>query len=163
GKQEESRIYAEYFHPGTMPRYTAFRPEHRGKRRGQMQMVHIDGLMGVRYNIRSAVDDFEIYDVVNDPQQAQNLAKEHPALQQRMKDRVLQMRFSDTSAARPYDGAPVPSLGIGEIDAGKLKAKSYRVHTPWVPQIQGLEPTSVMLVNDFTEVPEETDMIVFEG
>ena len=163
GKQEKSQVYGEYFHPGTMPTYAEFVSQHRGKRRKQMQMVHLEGLIGVRYNIQSATDDFEIYDVANDPQQAMNLAREKPALQQRMKERVLQMRFPDTSAARPYDDAFVPSIKINEVDASKLKVTAYRVHTPWVPQIKRMEPISVTVGNSLADVPRMAELLVLEG
>src|SRR5690606_30116597 len=128
GKQEESLVYAEYFHPGRMPTYAAFAPVHRGKRRNQMQMIQVDGLIGVRYDVQSASDDFEIYDVVNDPRQTKNLAVEKEYVQQRMKDRVLQLRVSDTSAARPYDDALIPAVSMAQMSPG-LRMESYTVNS----------------------------------
>ena len=57
----------EYFQNGKTPDFDSFVPAHRGRKRGQMQIVRLDHYLGVRYNIKSADDDFEIYDVTKDP------------------------------------------------------------------------------------------------
>ena len=48
--------------------------QRRNRQRGQMQALRVGNLAAVRYNIQSANDDFEIYDVVNDPKETRNLA-----------------------------------------------------------------------------------------
>ena len=102
GTQRPSTIYIEYFHNGRTPNYAEFAPGHRGRRRNQMQVVYLSGYQGVRYDVRSPTDDFEIYDVLHDPQEAHNLAGKSSlaALQNQMKQRVLELRRPDTSAPR---------------------------------------------------------------
>src|SRR5690606_4230523 len=160
GEQAESLVYAEYFHPGAMPAYTAFAPAHRGRRRNQMQMIQVDGLIGVRYDVQSASDDFEIYDVVSDPGQTRNLALGKADVQQRMKERVLQLRVADTSAARPYDDAFIPALH--GIDAGvhaPPEVKFYTVKTSWLPRVDGTGAEAVTSVNKLDMVPPDSGMV----
>ena len=71
--EKPSTIYVEYFNDGKTPKYDEFFSAHRGRIRGQMQSVRIGDFQGVRYNIRSPADDFEIYNVVSDPQETKNL------------------------------------------------------------------------------------------
>ncbi|TYR35811.1 sulfatase-like hydrolase/transferase [Sphingobacterium phlebotomi] len=164
GEQKESLVYAEYFHPGVMPTYSLFAPQHRGKRRNQMQMIQVDDLIGVRYDVQSATDDFEIYDVINDPRQTKNLALQKADIQQRMKDRVLQLRVSDTSAARPYDDVFIPGLqGIESRVSETLDVKFYALNTTWLPQVGGIEPTAVTSVNRLDLVPQDTGLVVVRG
>src|SRR5690606_11191783 len=91
GNQPESQIYVEYFESGSTPEFEDFAADHRGRRRNQMQMVRLGDFVGVRYDIKSQNDNFEIYDVVKDPQQLKNLAGTSTmiSLQQKMKDKVL--------------------------------------------------------------------------
>src|SRR5699024_8810528 len=63
-------------------------------------------------------------------------------LQQRMKDRVLRVRRPDTSAARPYDEAPVPSLDALENLEPGLRYDVFEAAAPWVPDVSTL-PDSV--------------------
>ena len=110
GTQAESNIYIEYFQPGKTPDYADFIPEHQGRARNQMQMVRIENYVGLRYDIKSHQDDFEIFDVLKDPQQTQNLANDPKlvSLQQKMKDKVLGSRMPNSTALRPYDDVAVP-------------------------------------------------------
>ena len=110
GKQETSPVYVEYFEGGKTPAFNEFEASRRDRRRAQMQLIRMGDLVGVRYNIRSADDDFEIYDVVNDPKETTNLAglPRMAAVQQEMKAGVLQRRRADSAARRPYDTAYVP-------------------------------------------------------
>ncbi|WP_240894442.1 sulfatase-like hydrolase/transferase [Parapedobacter sp. SGR-10] len=163
GQQPNSLVYAEYFHPGTVLKYSAFVPERQGKRRKQMQMLRVGDTVGVRYDVQSANDDFEIYDVVHDPQQKNNLASERPSLQQYMKARVLQVRMSDTSAARPYDQALIPSVK-NPVKLGQgLTMKNYQANTPWIPDTRGMKPISVSVVADPAKAKISSNMAVFEG
>ncbi|MCG2460740.1 sulfatase-like hydrolase/transferase [Flavobacteriaceae bacterium F89] len=142
GKQPESQIYLEYFEQGTTPEFEDFAANHRGRRRNQMQMVRLDNFVGVRYDIKSQHDDFEIYDVVKDPQQTNNLARTSntTSLQRRMKDRVLQSRIPNVTAPRPYDDAPVPAVKGVIADPG-IQWKAYEGDFPWVPAVATLTPT----------------------
>lgn len=163
GQQRPSLVYLEYFNPGSVPRYPDFRSDRRQMSRNQMQMVRLGDTVGVRYNIQSADDDFEIYDVVNDPQQAKNLAGRHTDLQQYMKDRVLQVRLPNSTAARPYDSVAVPAIRRTVSVAPGLKRKTYRTDTHWIPETSGLVPLSVSDVASLEVKDIGSNMVTFEG
>lgn len=103
GAQRTGTLYGEYFHGGATPGYADFMPNHRNRKRGQMQWIQIGDFKGVRYNLSSQADDFEIYNVATDLKEGTNLASrpEFAALQQQMKDRVLQVRRPDRQAPAP--------------------------------------------------------------
>ena len=73
-KQIHSKVYVEYFNNGSTPALEEFNLSHQKRKRNQMQMISIDNLVGVRYNVQAHSDDFEIYDVMKDPGQKTNLA-----------------------------------------------------------------------------------------
>lgn len=149
GKKDEvaSEIYVEYFHPGKTPGYSAFTPEHRGRKRGQMQMVRIKDYVGLRYNIETGVEDFEIFDIRKDPQQKNNLAKKVPELQEKMKTKVMQMRVADSSASRPYDSIPIPAGSIKNPMKG-IQWESYNGSYPWLAQTETIKSMATGTVRD---------------
>ena len=115
GEQLDSTIYVEYTVGGSTESYADFLPSRHGKKRGEMQVVHVDGFKGVRTDIQSHSDLFEIYDLKSDPGEEKNLAGTEirfKQIQQRMHDRVLQLRLPNDSAPRPYDN----SLIAGNTD-----------------------------------------------
>jgi arylsulfatase A-like enzyme len=135
GKQEKSLVYVEYFESGHTPDFKEYVPEHRNRKRGQMQVIRFGDYAGVRYDIKSADDDFEIYNVIKDPQEAHNFAltKEFEKMQQEMKAKVLQVRRKDDEAKRPYDDAPVPASVIAKNILPGLQWNFYPGDFPWVP------------------------------
>lgn len=144
GAQRPSTLYVEYFNPQRTPGYPAFIPVHRNRPRGQMQVVLVDGLKGLRYGIQSAGDPFEIYNVTKDPQESVNLAAD-PALaglQARMQARVLQVRRPDPAAPRPYDQAPVPPGATAPTMTGSLSWARYEGEWPWLPDLRRLRPAA---------------------
>jgi len=119
GEPENGTIYIEYFNNRSTPAYEDFLSSRRGQRRGQMQVVHVDGYKGVRTNVRAADDPFAIYDLQNDLGETQNLAgtnDEFRALQERMQRRVTRLRRVNSEAGRPYDELPIASLDESEIE-----------------------------------------------
>lgn len=144
GKQAESQIYIEYYQSGSTPEFEEFSSNHRGRFRNQMQMVRLGDFVGVRYDIRSQNDDFEIYDVTKDPQQTKNLAgtSTMDSLQQLMKDKTLQSRIPNATTPRPYDNIPVPAIG-GIITEKGVVWKGYEGNFPWVPEVATLSPREV--------------------
>jgi arylsulfatase A-like enzyme len=143
GAQLPSTIYVEYFYDNSTPDYAEFEPAHRNRKRGQMQVIGLNNLRGVRYDINSANDDFEIYDVTHDLKQATNLAL-NPAyaeIQQRMKERVLQLRRPNSTAPRPYDDELVPSVSASSVTAG-VEWKAFAQVYPWVPELTQLTASS---------------------
>lgn len=141
GSQRPSTLYGEYFHEGSTPDYADFMPNHRGRKRQQMQWIQLGAFKGVRYNLKSQADDFEIYNVVADPKEGTNLAglPDFAALQQEMKERVLQARRPDAQAPRPYDDELVPvTRHLGALTNGVLRYAVFEGEWPWVPQFDTL-------------------------
>ncbi|MDA0349160.1 MAG: sulfatase-like hydrolase/transferase [Verrucomicrobia bacterium] len=143
GTVQESTIYVEYFNSQDTPSYPEFSPHYRNRPRKQQQVVFIDGFKGIRVDIKSHEDQFEIYDLSKDPREIHNLANTNDyfeSLGQRMKDRVLQIRRSNESAPRPYDDAMVPGIAVGNFD-DQVKWSVYEGSFPWVPQTVDLKPS----------------------
>jgi hypothetical protein len=143
-----STIYTEYWNGGPTPKYEAFLPKHRGRARKQMQAVHLDGYKGLRYNVQSAADDFEIYNLNNDPQESNNLAKrpEFADLQARMKARVLQIRRPNASAPRPYDDAFVPATVGASPQTTGWRRSIFNGSWPWLPKFGEIRADSIEIV-----------------
>lgn len=163
-KQTQPLIYSEYFHPSRVPAYPDFVPEHRGKRRGQMQLIRLMDYVGVRYDVQDADDDFEIYDIRKDPQQTTNKADSLPELQKQMKARVLQVRKPDTSAARPYDDAPVPAVPATGLTPG-LTLYVEKSRTPWIPQASDTVPAHHVtgLTGQLPASYQPDDVLLYKG
>jgi hypothetical protein len=141
GSQLPSTIYSEYFYKGNTPGFTIFAPAHRNRYRGQMQVVRLGDYVGVRYNIQHPDDDFEIYDIVHDPQEINNLAAQKPDLDKEMKDTALQERRPDPSAPRPYDQELVPPDAPGATVPG-VHWQAYAAAFPWLPKLDFLSATA---------------------
>ena len=141
GHQAESNIYVEYFQSGITPKFDDFTPEHQGRKRNQMQMIRLGDFAGVRYDIHSSDDDFEIYNVVKDPREATDLAMnpDMKLLKQRFKDKAMQSRMPNNTAPRPYDNVLVPAVSEKNVVPG-VKWKAYDGDFPWVPQVETLTP-----------------------
>ena len=143
GKQLMGQVYIEYQNGGKTPKYEDFEETHRQRRRREMQVIRMNGTdgksyKGVRYDIQSEDDDFEIYDVNSDFDEAENLAgtsQEMNRLQVRMKAKVLQLRSPNASAKRPYDNAFVPATTSEE--------KDVRVTRFDLPQTVSYVPTPI--------------------
>ncbi len=136
-------VYVEYFHNLSTPAYDEFLPSHRGRKRNQMQMVRIGDFAGVRYDVRSAGDRFEIYDVVADPQERDDLSANaaYSGLEGEMQRLALSMRRPDPGAPRPYDDAPMPAVTPRRPQRG-LAWHAYPGSFPWVSQTSGLAAAS---------------------
>lgn len=140
GLSGEGVVYIEYFNEGTTKTYGDFEPVRRGKSRNQMQVIFENGLKGVRHDIGSHADAFEIYDVAADPGETTNLAGSLPGVQTAMKNRVLRLRRPDPSAPRPYDAEFVPP-----VSAPVSTGVDWALHNtpfPWVADLRASTPTS---------------------
>lgn len=144
GTQRESLVYIEYFQDGKTPEFKDFEPQRRNAERNQMQLIRFGDYVGVRYDIKSASDDFEIYNVVKDPKEISNLANrpEMISLQKQMKAKVLQVRRPDPNTPRPYDSALIPAVTSKNIVTG-LSWQAYEGTFPWVPSTVDLKPVMV--------------------
>jgi hypothetical protein len=132
--QRPSSIYVEYQIGSSTPNYTEFEASRRGASRGQEQVIYVDGYKGIRYNVSSGADNFQIYDTLNDPKETTNLAGTNAyftTLQQRMKDRVLQVRRPGGGVSRPYDSDQVPPV-IAATAAG-LEYRTFEGTYGYVP------------------------------
>ena len=167
GTQPESNIYIEYFQAGKTPDYDDFIPEHQGRARNQMQLVRFGNYVGLRYDIKSHNDHFEIYDVLQDPQQTHNLADDPKlvTLQQKMKDKVLGSRIPNTTALRPYDDVLVPAVDEVETKNG-ISWKSFKGEFPWVPEVATLAQYEAGVVDQLKGAingGNDVGAIFFEG
>ena len=137
GKQQDSTVYVEYKQNGRTPDYKDYDSERRKRKRGQMQVLFLDGYKGVRTAIQDPSQDFKIYEVNSDPSERKNLADtnaQFKALNAKMKDRVFQIRRSNSSAQRPYDDLAMPSVA----ETALLPGLTWKIHDgefPWVPNL----------------------------
>lgn len=141
GTTRESTVYVEYLNTRNTPAYAEFDSFHQDRARQQMQVVFVDGYKGIRTGIESHADDFMIFDVDSDVRESMDLSGSNEyftMLQQRMKDRVLQIRRPSESAPRPYDNAPIPGIET-DRNIKRVGWKIYQGPYNWVPQTFGLE------------------------
>ena len=133
-------LYFEYLNGDRTPNYAEFEPTRRNHPRNQMQAVRLGDLMAVRYDVKSAQDDFEIYNVVCDPKEVHNLAEkpEGAAMQSQFKALALQSRRPDADAPRPYDNDPIPAVATPAGTAQGLAWSCYEGDFPWTPDCTGL-------------------------
>lgn len=139
GKQRNSVIYIEYAQNQSTPNFSEFVPQHRNRKRNQMQMIRFGDTLGVRYDVKSGKDNFEIYNVAKDPQEIKNLASKPgmAVVQNKMKEKVLQVRIPDTSAPRPYDKDLVAAVANIKTEAG-IRWNAYYGNFPWLPNVATL-------------------------
>jgi Sulfatase/PA14 domain/Domain of unknown function (DUF4976) len=142
GQQMPSTLYVEYFHNAKTPDFLDFASAHRGQLREQMQAIYLDGYKGIRYNVKSADDDFGIFDLARDPHESHNLAGDPKfmGLQTTMKARVLQVRKPNPSAKRPYDEALVPPVANPPSSEPGLTWSLFQGEWPWMPNFRTLTP-----------------------
>ncbi len=166
GQVDKGYSYVEYSHGSKTPGYGAF-GDHAGRRRKQMQVIKFGKYKGLRYNIKTHEDDFEIYDISVDHAEANNLAGDpsFADLQQQMKDKVLQVRKADASAKRPYDNELIPAVDIAATRRG-LAYKYYEGVFPYVPDFDYLTAVSSGYVKniDFSVAKRDNQMgLMFSG
>src|SRR5690606_35859746 len=87
-----------------------------------------------------------------------------PELQAQMKAHVLQLRMRDTSAARPYDDAPVPAVTATGLTPG-LTMYAAKSCTPWIPRASGTEPAQYVagLTDQLPESYQSYDLLLYKG
>lgn len=139
GTLDREYLYFEYYYAGSQktPNFAEFEFTHRASIRRQMQAIFINDYKGIRYNVQSHNDDFLIYDIANDPKETTNLAAMNPTLQQQMKDKVLQMRRTNTSAPRPYDNELIPDEPIQLIQG--LSYKYFEGNYAYIPDFEDIQ------------------------
>lgn len=167
GKQQNSLVYVEYYEGGKTPNFKEFEASRRGRKRDQMQVIRIGDLVGVRYQVKTADDDFEIYNAVIDPKEIDNLVLKpgYEKIQMQMKARVLQVRHADAEAPRPYDNVLIPANVVsGKLIAG-IDWEFYQGNFPWVISEKNLEANEKGAGNKITgkEAGKKEGMICYDG
>ena len=142
GQRDKGYLYFEFANDGTTPDFAEF-PAHRGAARGEMQAVRVGNYMGVRTQIASAQDDFQIYDVVTDPGETNNLARSLPELAAELKVLAVSGRRPGAGVVRPYDSEAVPASVAPAGLVNGVRWKSYAGPFPWVPEFRDLSPTRI--------------------
>jgi len=158
GEAREGIVYVEFNQTGKAPSYPEF-TNHAGEKRGNQQVIFLDGYKGIRNGIQSHADPFRIYDVRTDLKEAIDLVSNPPEgranyftkLQQRMKDRVLQVRqperddpfdpSEDKVQERSYDTELVPAVEASVVPG--VSVASFEGEWPWLPEFDELKPISV--------------------
>jgi arylsulfatase A-like enzyme len=137
-------VYIEYNQKGKTPNYPEFVAGHRNRVRNQMQAIRLGDFKGVRYAIAGPTDPFEIYNVVTDPEETRDLAKEggaYDALQRQLQAAATSNRRADQSAARPYDDELLPAAQPANTAPG-IDWRAFDGAAPWVPKLDGLSPSA---------------------
>jgi len=136
GTQILKPIYTEYAVGSSTPNYPEFPPNNRGRKRGEMQTIRIGKLKALRYNIKSATQAFEVFDVIKDPGESTNIAGK-PGIpdQQFWLDAVSRQHGREASAKRPYDTLPVAPIKRGKPTQGFLlrsqkSSANYAINLP---------------------------------
>jgi len=173
-QRDRGYVYVEYYNNGKTPAYIDFTPGNRGRLRNQMQAIRFGDYVGLRYDIKSPDDPFEIYQVTVDPKEKDNLASRMPDLERKMETLVRQVRRPDSNAPRPYDRQLVPASPPGAVVPG-VEWNTYEGTFPWVPDFEILKPVASgtanqarleknvgdrdggMLFNGYLKVPQDGD------
>lgn len=148
GQANDHYLYGEYAVGGKTPQYPDFETSKQGRARGQMQFIRMGDFKGVRYNIEKHNNSpFEIYNVVTDERESNDLAATMPELQQIMLDKVLQVRKRSAAAKRPYDEELIPAVEVSRPKRGVIK-KSFSGSHAWVPNFDLLTPFEATVAKD---------------
>lgn len=166
-QRDRGYLYFEYHLKGRTPNFPEFEPGHRNRQRNQMQAIRLGNLMGVRYDIKSADDDFEIYNVQTDPKEARNLARDsaQASVQRKMKTLALQAHRPSPEAPRPYDAELVPAVEGAETTQPGVNWAAYQGEFPWVPDFEALTPMLSGRAErpDFAALPKQLTGAIFSG
>ncbi|MBR5522510.1 MAG: sulfatase-like hydrolase/transferase [Akkermansia sp.] len=166
-------LYAEYFFPGGMAQYGDYAANKKGKQRGEQQvlMFHTDAkgwLKAIRTGIKTAQEDFEVYDTAADPHETQNLAAQPGvptqdwmrslALYNRRaydyhRDPNAPRRNNGCGGFRSYDMTLVPAQ-TATVTPGLLM-RSCKTAVDWVPAYNSL-PAELTTMAPVIAQPGET-------
>jgi arylsulfatase A-like enzyme len=166
GPHKQGVVYIEYENNGNTPKFDEFSPNHRARKRNQMQKIRLGDYVGVRYDIKSAGDAFEIYDVVKDPQETKNLGQEatYQAMQQAFKEKVTQVRRPDPEAPRPYDLEPIAAITPPKLASG-ITWMTHEGTFPWVADLSSRPATQsgTWPDTDLSKIGLKEGMMVQQG
>ncbi len=165
--QKEGVVYSEYAFGGNVPTYMDFAPNKAKRPRGEQQVIFFADpgskgdsprwLKAIRTGISTGEEDFEIYDVLTDTHEANNIASRYASMQPKLKASVLWNRRAydysrDPSAGRrnngcngrrSYDNLLVPpNANSPKGMAQGLLMRSVASDCPWVPVFDTLPGAS---------------------
>lgn len=150
GKKVENDIppYIEYFNNS-------------GQRR-EMQAIRIGDYVGIRTNIENNDTPLEIYNLIDDPKQNNNLVANLPKLEEQMKRQMLRMRIPHRSQERPYDNVLIPDVPIKENGQG-INYTTVKGDFGYIPRVDKLTvESSGQLENiDLDVKPSDTNFTIF--
>ena len=142
GTQRDGVVYVEYNVSGSTPTYTDFHPSHRGATRNLMQVIHLNGYKGVRYNTTAANTTFRVYDTATDPQETTDLAGQAGVPNQAdFEARVARVRRAGGGVSRVFDAVQIPPVTPSVTKPG-LRYAAYEGTYPWVPDFAGATPAA---------------------
>ena len=157
--QRTPTTYIEYSTKGKTPQWKDFK-NHGGTTRKHAQVIFLDDFKGIRNDPKDANADFEIYDILRDPDETIDLRTTAPIfeeLNEQMKIRVLKIRQPDSSAARPWDDAPVPAITELFKVINAVSYQSYSGFWPWIPDFAQMTPVASGILEkgiDLAALPE---------
>lgn len=155
-QRDKGYLYFEYRAAGfnSTPSYSDFHSSHQGQIRNELQTIFLDDptdgirYKGVRYNVTSHSQNFRIYDVDIDPGETNDLAAVKTALQQKMKDKVLQVRIDGDYSRGYLSGEQTPAVTPVSTVNG-IKYKAYIGTWPWVPETATLSAATTGECSNF--------------
>ncbi len=131
GEQVPTTVYVEYSVGGKTPNYQEYPPSKRDRKRREMQSIRIGDFKGIRYNITSADQAFEVYNVVKDPSESKDIAgQDGVPPQQDWYAAAARMHGTESSAERPYDNIQIPALS-GIITTAGLNVAHSSAKVPY--------------------------------
>ena len=155
GRQRQRKhLYFEFKGPLSTPNWTEFELSRRNRPRGEMQAVRIGNFIGVRTEVATARDRFEIYDVVQDPKQTVNLdgsSDRFHRLQLDMQNFAMRSRRPNDQTARPYDSAALPPVGTPAQPG--LNLSVFEGSWPWTPDFDALLASHTGVVENIEAIP----------
>lgn len=170
-------LYAEYFFPGGMAQYGDYAANKKGRVRGEQQVLMFRAgeqgwLKAIRTGIKTAQEDFEVYDTNADPHETSNLAGQAGVPSQDwMKSLALYnrraydyyrnprapRRNNGCGGFRSYDMALVPAnAGVAATTPG-LQMRRCSAVADWVPAYDTL-PAGLTAAAPVVAQPCETEL-----
>lgn len=180
-KQQKGVVYSEYSYGGQVPKYPDFAENKVNRPRGEQQVIFFAApgskegnprwLKAIRTGMKTGEEDFEIYDVLTDTHEANNIASRYASLQPQLKKSVLWnrraydyardpkagRRNNSCSGVRFYDSLLVPSnKPSGKIESG-LAMRTVKTDCPWVPVFDTL-PGAASAKSSVVADPNEVEL-----
>ena len=123
-----------------------FEAARRDRPHGQMQSVLIGDYKGIRVDVKSSQDAFEVYHTLKDFKETTDLAgKPGVPTQKQFQAAVLRSRRIDPLSKRPYDNALIPAV-TGIATRPGLVRKEFTGKFDWVPQLGNGTPSERKIV-----------------